>query len=287
MKSPANHAAKPYILIVEDDSTTLSVYQNILQSIGSKFQLKCFSDARDALYFLEKELKIHNSVYAILLDLHMPYLDGWQFLDIIMQLKEFSHSPPLIWLCSADSSSYTFKQILKQAYVERFIHKPIEWSQLNEFYEKALELSPKASNERSLNKHENSPRSLLHLMKLSHRFSQFSMMKKNPIEKVILNVRSRLELEKQICICLQKHENPIYQALILTDFFHTLEEFIIKVTGSDDPKKEALIRILSDYLEIVERLWVKNKLHRKQRSRSYYDRYRSEYQLLEFRYISR
>lgn len=287
VKPPANPASKPYILIVEDDSTTLSVYKHILENIGGKFSLKYFSDARDALYFLEEKLKAGDAILAILLDLHMPHLDGWQFLDIIHEVKELSYSPPLIWLCSADSTSYTFKQILKQAYVDRFIQKPIDWSKLKEFSDKVSELTFK-SNDRAPTKTQNgTQRTLLHLMKYSNRFSQYPKMKKKPSEQIILNVRSKKELDERISTCLNKYEDPIYQSFILMDFFHTLEEFIIKVKFSDDPKRTALIRILSDYLDIVDSLWVQKKLHRNQKSKSYFDRYCSEYELFEFRYLEK
>ena len=285
MLSPANSFYKPYILVVEDNLTTLSVYENILQSISGEFQLKCFSDARDALYFLEDELKVQRKVSAILLDLHMPYLDGWQFLDIIQQIKEFSNSPPLIWLCSADSSTYTFKQILKQAYVDRFIQKPVDWNQFKEFMDKASELKSKHLNNKPSKEQKSSQKSLFRLMKYSQRFSHYPKMKKKPTEQIILRVRSKSELEKEIQICLHKYEDPIYQALILMDFFYTLEEFIIKIKASTDAKKEALIRILLGYLSTLDNLWIKKRLHSNERSKSYYYRYRSEYELLEFRYL--
>ncbi|MEL6256775.1 MAG: response regulator [Bacteroidota bacterium] len=283
MKPPAKLTSGSYIIIVEDDATTLSVYRNILESIGGEFSIKCFSDARKALYFLENELKNSTALFAILLDLHMPYLDGWQFLDIIHQIEYFSSFPPLIWLCSADSSTYTFKQIIKQAYVDRFLQKPIEWDQLKEFSDKALELKSKHYRGNSVPKCTHN--SLSHLMKYSIRFSNYLKMEKRPIAQIILNVRSKLELEKQIYIHLHKYEDPIYQALILSDFFHTIENFILRVTVSDDPKKEALLRILSTYLELIDSLWVKEKLHRNHRTKSHFEKYCSEYELLEFRFL--
>lgn len=281
-----NSASKPYVLIVEDDSTTLSVYKGILQSLGGRFRIKCFTDARQALYFLEKEIKCEDTVFAILLDIHMPHLNAWQFLDIIQRFKEFNHSPPLVWLCSADSSSYTFKKSLEQAYVDRFVQKPLEWHHLKEFSEKVDEISPGSQDGKPTKTGISSPKNLFHLMRHSDRFSHYPKMKKKPIEQIILNVRSQSDLEMQVGIYLDKYEDPIYQSLVLLDFFHTLEEFIIKVIESDDAKKEALFRILMDYLVIIDRLWIQRNLQNQQKSRSFYERYKSEYQLFEFRHLS-
>ncbi|MEL6252580.1 MAG: hypothetical protein AAFR87_11265 [Bacteroidota bacterium] len=216
----------------------------------------------------------------------MPHLNAWQFLDIIHQFKEFSYSPPLIWLCSADSSSYTFKQSLEQAYVDRFIQKPLGWHHLKEFSEKVFQISPTPPREKLNGINHNSSKTLFRLMKFSNRFSHYPKMKNKPIEQIILNVRSQSDLETQVNLCLDEYDEPIYQSLTLLDFFHTLEDFIIKVKESDDEKREALLRILMDYLVIIDRFWIQRNLHKQQKSKSFFDRYKSEYQLFEFRYLT-
>lgn len=123
-------------------------------------------------------------------------------------------------------------------------------------------------------------------MKFSNRFSHYPKMKNKPIEQIILNVRSQSDLETQVGLYLDNYDDPIYQSLVLMDFFHTLEDFIIKVKESDDEKKEALFRILMDYLGIIDRFWIQRNLQNQQKSRSFYDRYKSEYQLFEFRHLT-
>ena len=122
-------------------------------------------------------------------------------------------------------------------------------------------------------------------MRHSNRFSHYPKMKKKPIEQIILNVRSQSDLETQVGLCLDKYEDPIYQSLVLLDFFHTLEEFIIKVKESDDAKKEALFRILMGYLSTIDGFWSQRNLQNQQKSKSFYERYKSEYQLFEFRHL--
>jgi CheY-like chemotaxis protein len=65
------------ILIVEDDNPTRNLLRILLEKEG--FDVAIAADGRGAL----EHLQAHGLPCAILLDLSMPGMDGWQFMDAL------------------------------------------------------------------------------------------------------------------------------------------------------------------------------------------------------------
>lgn len=65
-------------IIIDDEATARSVLLNLCRKVKSLNVKKEFNNAKDALTFLES-----NKVDLIFLDLHMPNLSGYDFIDIL------------------------------------------------------------------------------------------------------------------------------------------------------------------------------------------------------------
>ncbi|MCB2195238.1 MAG: response regulator [Bacteroidetes bacterium] len=106
---------KGNILIVDDVSTHLLLLQNILEQEG--YTILTYSDpnmALDAVYL--------NSIDVILLDLMMPDLDGFEFLDRIKQDKKISDIHVIV--ISAKTDSWSMKNAMDKGAFD-YLTKPI------------------------------------------------------------------------------------------------------------------------------------------------------------------
>jgi CheY-like chemotaxis protein len=108
----------PSILVVEDDPDVRELQRAIFQSDG--YDVTTASNGAEALAALR-----HRRPCVILLDLMMPVMDGWQFLDAIKQMPEFADLPVLLL-----SASRQLAATARDNPVKAYLPKPFELSKL-------------------------------------------------------------------------------------------------------------------------------------------------------------
>lgn len=101
------------ILVVDDDMMNLRIAEKMLES---QFRIECAKSGREALDFVEKVLP-----NLILLDLHMPGMDGFQVIETL-QSKEKYRDIPVIFL-TADNDRATEVKGFREGAMD-FITKP-------------------------------------------------------------------------------------------------------------------------------------------------------------------
>ena len=76
----------PSILVIDDDEISNLITQNVLKDIIEESRTKFFKSGLEALNFLESIASTYVSPELILLDIDMPLLDGFEFIEKIKQL---------------------------------------------------------------------------------------------------------------------------------------------------------------------------------------------------------
>ncbi len=112
--------------IIDDDP----IHQRIAQIMITKHQLfgefTSFLQAGDALKFLEEN---HNVTEAlpdvILLDLNMPVVDGWKFLDEFEKFRDTLIKKIRIFIVSSSVDEKDISRSKSYTSVEGFISKPL------------------------------------------------------------------------------------------------------------------------------------------------------------------
>lgn len=110
--------------IIDDDKIFVFVFKKILQKIGVFNEVKNIQNGYEALTIL-KNMDENNESFPdlIFLDLNMPIIDGWQFLDEI-ELLPFKDKLN-IYIISSTIDSSEIEKSKNYESVLSFISKPV------------------------------------------------------------------------------------------------------------------------------------------------------------------
>lgn len=117
------------ILVVDDSTTNVVLLEAILDEKG--YQIETALNAKEAYAIIENE-----SPDLILLDLLMPKISGFEFLEELRKNPKAKNTPVIVVSALADEENV--EKILKMGAVD-FIKKPIDLQYLVERVENVLQ----------------------------------------------------------------------------------------------------------------------------------------------------
>ena len=109
------------ILLIDDDEATNYINQLIIARAGVK-EVVATENGREALLFLN-EYEQEGHVDLILLDLNMPIMNGWEFLEAYHALP-INRNTKIFILLSTDLEPVQKEQLIAYPSVNGFIEKP-------------------------------------------------------------------------------------------------------------------------------------------------------------------
>lgn len=110
------------VLIIDDDPFALYINQEIIQPLIAT-SLSTYLKAKQALLYVEEFLSGDSQV-LIFLDLNMPEMNGWHFLDEIIKTQFNSNLSVVIVTSSVDENDSI--RAYKYPCVKGFVIKPLE-----------------------------------------------------------------------------------------------------------------------------------------------------------------
>jgi len=139
------------VLCVDDDTISLTISQLLLKRTGFASEVVTAIDGSDALDYFEKIFasdphSIENAPELILLDINMPIMNGWEFLEAYVPLYASKLSKTRIVILSSTIDPEDFAQAKKYPVVIQFISKPLSIDNLEELkmHDKMQEFFPEA-----------------------------------------------------------------------------------------------------------------------------------------------
>ncbi|WP_333599953.1 response regulator [Flavobacterium sp.] len=113
------------LLVVDDDKVHHFIIKKLLEKNDIQVNMSFFENGHDALHHLKSKLKKKsNSTDLILLDINMPVLDGWQFLEEFKEIQKDISSEIIIYVVSSSDSSINedrieeFKDVIENYFVK-------------------------------------------------------------------------------------------------------------------------------------------------------------------------
>lgn len=124
------------ILLVDDDETTNYLNKRLLERMGIARQIEAVSNGERALQFLTTTFEQQQPLPdLIFLDIKMPVMDGFEFLDAYHQLPEAMKKCIVVMMLTSSASFYDLERLKKYNAVERHISKPLQKANVREILE--------------------------------------------------------------------------------------------------------------------------------------------------------
>ncbi len=113
-------------MLIDDDEIFTYIIKKIIEESDIAEHINIFSNGRDAINYLSE---VANEVVllpkVIFLDLNMPLLDGWGFLDEYIRLKPKLCRKINLYVITSSVSHYDHEKSKEYSDITDFIVKPL------------------------------------------------------------------------------------------------------------------------------------------------------------------
>jgi CheY-like chemotaxis protein len=117
---------KLIIAIIDDDTIFQFIGKRFIESLESVDKTLVFSDGKDAIDYLYFNVNDTDKLPDIIfLDINMPVMNGWQFLNRYIQFKSEIEKKILIYIVSSSNNPDDFIQAKSIFEVTDYLVKPV------------------------------------------------------------------------------------------------------------------------------------------------------------------
>ncbi|MEQ5789419.1 response regulator [Muricauda sp. NFXS6] len=111
-------------LLVDDDPIFNWVSTKLIEKVDPNLTIKLFADGREALDFLYENYT-GETLYQILLDINMPRMNGWEFIEKLERLQTIKGDNISIYIVSSSTDESDIKKADELKLVRGYFKKPL------------------------------------------------------------------------------------------------------------------------------------------------------------------
>jgi CheY-like chemotaxis protein len=128
-------------LLVDDDEATNYLNENLFTRMGATEKLLVARNGLEALRLITQNCPGLDCPTLILLDINMPIMDGFEFLEAYKQL-DFEQKQSVVIVMLTSSLNLVDVEKVRQANIAGFINKPLTKKALQEIMAQHFEQKP-------------------------------------------------------------------------------------------------------------------------------------------------
>lgn len=122
----------PFIILIDDSEPDLYINSRVIKSKWAGSTTQQFSMGKEAINYLKANTDIAENIPdIILLDLNMPMMNGFEFLEEYANLSEQVKTKCKIYVLSSSFDPDDIKRASENPYVKSFVEKPINAEKIN------------------------------------------------------------------------------------------------------------------------------------------------------------
>lgn len=128
-----------HYMVVDDDPTSNMICEFTIKRFDKSGDIKIFSVPEDALDFINEEYSSDNEKQPtiLFLDVNMPNMTGWEFLDEFLKFNEGVKNQFTIYILSSSIEDFKEKAEIYSS-IKGFISKPLKINKLEEIQNELL-----------------------------------------------------------------------------------------------------------------------------------------------------
>ena len=114
-------------MVVDDDATNNMICQFTIKRVNKEADIKMFLNPEEALASIKEEYSSAREVLptVLFLDINMPTITGWEFLDVFLQFDEWVKDQFTIFILSSSIEDFTEKAEI-YPFIQGFLSKPLK-----------------------------------------------------------------------------------------------------------------------------------------------------------------
>jgi CheY-like chemotaxis protein len=125
---------KESICVIDDDQIYQLIIRKVVERTGKFDRIQFYNDGVNALEDFKNPTTILPEI--ILLDINMPQMDGWQFLDTLIAHRPNFHQETIIYIVTSSIAHSDRDKAKSYKEVSGFLSKPLSVEKLKEIADK-------------------------------------------------------------------------------------------------------------------------------------------------------
>jgi CheY-like chemotaxis protein len=112
-------------IVIDDSKLDCFIAEKIIKNTGKSDSIKSFLQATEALDFISKNPREDGSHTIMLVDIQMPVMNGFEFVEAFEKLPAEITSHYTIYIISSSINENDLNRVHSFASVKQFLNKPL------------------------------------------------------------------------------------------------------------------------------------------------------------------